>query len=108
MRVSWYRGAGASMAAGEADRRADAVGVEERSAVRCPLMKRLGCRPASSTLMFRMSKSGRAARRATIDRGSRREGLTLAADRRMAATDSSPSPFLTVSQPLRGCVPQAA
>ena len=29
------------MAAGEADRRADAVGVEERSAVRCPLMKRL-------------------------------------------------------------------
>jgi chromosome partitioning protein len=30
------------------------------------------------------------------DRGSRREGLTLAADRRMAATDSSPSPFLTV------------
>jgi hypothetical protein len=75
------------MAAGEADRRADAVGVEERSAVRCPLMKRLGCRPASSTLMFRMSKSGRAARHATIDRGSRREGLTLAADRRMAATD---------------------
>jgi hypothetical protein len=74
MRVSWYRGAGASMAAGKADRRADAVGVEERSAVRCPLMKRLGCRPASSTLMFRMSKSGRAARRATIDRGSRRGG----------------------------------
>jgi hypothetical protein len=28
-------GAGASMAAGEADRRADAVGVEERSVVRC-------------------------------------------------------------------------
>ena len=38
VRVSWYRGAGASMAAGEADRRAGAVGVEERSAVKCPLM----------------------------------------------------------------------
>jgi hypothetical protein len=27
MRVSWYRGAGASMAAGKTDRRAEAVGV---------------------------------------------------------------------------------
>jgi hypothetical protein len=40
MRVSWYRGAGASMAARAADRRADAVGVEERSG-QVPSMKRL-------------------------------------------------------------------
>ena len=39
------------MAAGEADRRADAVGVEERSAVRCPLMKAVHQLPPDLTMM---------------------------------------------------------
>jgi hypothetical protein len=54
LRVPRCRGAGASMAAGKADRRADAVGVEERSAVRCPLMKRLyiSCEEALALIEF--------------------------------------------------------